>query len=140
MKTEVCLYSLHVMQELTLWLVGSIGDRADSPADIQPDDSLELTLPTPRLIPNEIELETTNGPESLYMDSFMSGEDGGSLQSVGQSILWSLTFADVSYPRDPRQSIFAHRRLHRTSTVPRPSRRASWTAQTVKRGCSMVVI
>ena len=65
MKTEVCLYSRHATQELTLWLVGSIGDSADPPADMQPDDSLDVTLPTPLLTPNEIEHEVTNGTGSL---------------------------------------------------------------------------
>ena len=64
MKTEVCLYSRHVTQELTLWLVGSIGDSADLLADVQPDDSHNVTLPTPLLTPNEIELEVTNGAGS----------------------------------------------------------------------------
>ena len=45
--------------------MGSIGDNADSPADIQLDDSLDVTLPTPLLIPSEVEHEATNGTESL---------------------------------------------------------------------------
>ena len=64
MKTEVCLYSRHVTQELTLWLVGSIGGNADPPADIQPDDSLGVVFPTPLLTTNEIEHEATNGTGS----------------------------------------------------------------------------
>jgi len=59
MKTEVSLYSRHVTQALTIWLVGSIERNADPPADIQPDDLLEV-LPTPLLTPNEIEYEATN--------------------------------------------------------------------------------
>jgi len=64
MKTEVCLYGRHVTQELTLWLVGSIGGNANPPAGIQPDNSLEVVLPTPLLTPNEIEHEATNGTAS----------------------------------------------------------------------------
>jgi len=44
--------------------VGSIGDSADPLADMQPGDSLDVTLPTPLLTPNEIEHEATNGTGS----------------------------------------------------------------------------
>jgi len=64
MKTEVCPYSLRVTQELTPWLVGSIGDNADPPADIQPDVSLDVILPIPLLTPSEVEHEETNSTKS----------------------------------------------------------------------------
>lgn len=78
-------------------------------------------------------------PANPDMDSFRSGEDEGSLQSVGQSILWSPTFADVSYSRDLHQPIFTHRRLRCTSTTSLLNRKTNLTARTVK-DCSMVVI
>ena len=42
------------------------------------------------------------------MDPLGNEGNGDSFHSVGQSILWAPTLADVSCPRDPRRSILAH--------------------------------
>jgi len=117
MKTEVCLYSLHVMQELTLWLVGSIGENADPPADIQPDDSLDITLPTPLLIPNEIEREATNGTESPephppslleYPSSSLRSYDWEATADTGGSISDHIFFTSAVEELLPSASIPLH--------------------------------
>ena len=113
------------MQELTLWLVGSIGENADPPADIQP---LELTLPAPLIIPNEVEHEATNGTESpepqppspseypspsppgrvqpatLSHSRYIQSRDMGYIRadrfSLSSSVLFPLTVPPVPKPSD----------------------------------------
>ena len=64
METEVRFYCQRVTQELTFWLVGTIGDRTDPAANTQLDGSLNVTLSTPALIPNEIENKVKNSTAS----------------------------------------------------------------------------
>jgi hypothetical protein len=75
-----------------------------------------------------------------YMDVFSSRENGGSLHSVSQSILWPPILADVLCPRHLRQSILTHRQLHRTNTTPRPSYKINGMARNVKKDYSMVSV
>ena len=94
MKTEVCLYSRRVTQKLTLLLVGTIGNNAHPPADIQPDGLPDAILLTPLPTPDEIEHEATNGTASLELQPpSLSEHPSPSLRSYG----WEAT-ADSGGP------------------------------------------
>jgi len=80
----------------------SIGRIADSVPGNMDGNGSQQQVPhqlTTNYLPEYFPFSTA---ANSYMGSFRSGGDGGSLQSVGQSILRPPTLADVSYPRDLR--------------------------------------
>ena len=61
MKTEVRFYCRRVTQELTLWLVGTIGPKTDPPTSTRSNSPLGIISPTPAFTHSDVQNEATNG-------------------------------------------------------------------------------